>query len=108
MLLKADINTVTILGQKLWHATLNIEESMDFAIQFCTGMEYAYQKLGVIHRDIKPANVMVQKNPAGRFGYSFKITDFGLVSATRKAVIRIAKESHPIHSGCSYSVVRYW
>ena len=29
-------------------------------------------------------------------------------SATRKAVIRIAKESHPIHSGCSYSGVRHW
>ena len=58
----------------------SIEESLDFAIQFCTGMEYAYQKLGVIHRDIKPANVMVQKDLRFRFGYSFKITDFGLVT----------------------------
>ncbi len=58
---------------------LSIEESLDFAIQFCTGMEYAYQKLGVIHRDIKPGNVMAQKDPRFRFGYSFKITDFGLV-----------------------------
>ena len=58
---------------------LNIEESLDFAIQFCTGMEYAYQKLGVIHRDIKPGNVMVQRDPRFRFGYAYKITDFGLV-----------------------------
>jgi len=58
---------------------LNIEESLDFAIQFCTGMEYAYQKLGVIHRDIKPANVMVQKDSRFKFGYAYKITDFGLV-----------------------------
>ena len=58
---------------------LNIEESLDFAIQFCTGMEYAYQKLGVIHRDIKPGNVMVQRDPRFRSGYVYKITDFGLV-----------------------------
>jgi tetratricopeptide (TPR) repeat protein len=58
---------------------LTIEETLDFAIQFCTGMEYAYQKLGVIHRDIKPGNVMVQKDPRFKSGYAFKITDFGLV-----------------------------
>jgi coenzyme F420-reducing hydrogenase delta subunit-like protein len=60
---------------------LSIEETLDFAIQFCTGMEYAYQKLGVIHRDIKPGNVMVQTDPNFRFGYAFKITDFGLVKS---------------------------
>ena len=58
---------------------LTIYETLDFAIQFCTGMEYAYQNLGVIHRDIKPGNVMVQKDPRFRFGYAYKITDFGLV-----------------------------
>jgi serine/threonine protein kinase len=58
---------------------LTIEGSLDFAIQFCTGMEYAYQNLGVIHRDIKPGNVMVQKDPRFKSGYAFKITDFGLV-----------------------------
>jgi len=41
------------------------------------------------------------------FGLALWI-NFELASATRKAVIRIAKESHPIHSGCSYSGVRYW
>jgi len=62
----------------LFIGKLGIPESLDFAIQFCTGMEYAYQKLGVIHRDIKPGNIMVQKDPAFRSGYCFKITDFGL------------------------------
>lgn len=60
---------------------LNILEALDFAIQFCTGMEYAYQNLGMIHRDIKPGNVMVQKDPRFKSGYVFKITDFGLVKA---------------------------
>jgi len=58
-----------------------IAEALDFTIQFCTGMGYAYKKLGVIHRDIKPGNVLVQKNPGFRFGYCYKITDFGLVKA---------------------------
>ncbi len=60
---------------------LSITDSLDFAIQFCNGMEYAYQKLGVIHRDIKPSNVMVQKDSRFRSGYCFKVTDFGLVKA---------------------------
>ena len=34
--------------------------------------------------------------------------DANNASATRKAVIWIANESHPIHSGCSYSGVRHW
>ena len=59
--------------------TLTVEESLDFAIQFCTGMEYAYQKLGIIHNDIKPGNVMVQKDPRFKFGKAYKVTDFGLV-----------------------------
>lgn len=60
---------------------LGIVESLDFAIQFCSGMEYAYRKHGVIHRDIKPGNVMVKKDPRFSSGYCFKVTDFGLVKA---------------------------
>lgn len=60
---------------------LGIVESLDFAIQFCTGMDYAYRKLGLIHRDIKPGNVMVQKDPRFKSGYCFKVSDFGLVKA---------------------------
>jgi len=61
--------------------TIRIPDALDFAIQFCTGMEYAYRKLSIIHRDIKPGNVMVQKDARFRSGYCFKVTDFGLVSA---------------------------
>jgi tetratricopeptide (TPR) repeat protein len=60
---------------------LSIIEVLDFAIQFCTGMDYAYQKLGVIHRDIKPGNILVQKDSRFKSGYLFKVTDFGLVKS---------------------------
>jgi len=32
----------------------------------------------------------------------------GYKMVRQEAIIWIANESHPIHSGCSYSVVRYW
>lgn len=54
---------------------LDISKILDFSIQFCTGMDYAYNKLGVIHRDIKPENVMVTLDGV------VKISDFGLVKS---------------------------
>jgi tetratricopeptide (TPR) repeat protein len=56
-----------------WIGKLDIPQSLDFAIQVCTGMEYAYKEMGIVHRDIKPSNVMITKNRVA------KVTDFGLV-----------------------------
>ena len=56
-----------------WIGKLDISQSLDFAIQVCTGMEYAYKKMGIVHRDIKPSNVMITKDRVA------KVTDFGLV-----------------------------
>jgi len=66
---------------------LAVPQAIDFALQFCKGMEYVHNKevapgqRGLIHRDIKPGNIMVTKQRQVR------ITDFGLVrvadSATR-------------------------
>jgi serine/threonine protein kinase len=57
---------------------LSFQDSLNFAIQFCTGMEHAekvFKSMGkpFVHRDIKPGNIMVSHDKI------IKITDFGLV-----------------------------
>ena len=64
--------------------------SLDQAIQFCHGMEYAHSK-GMIHRDIKPENILLTKDGI------LKITDFGLVHRRKDTALRQIKASH-LHS----------
>lgn len=78
---------------------MDISQALDFAIQFCTGMDYAYNKLGIIHRDIKPGNVMVARDDRFRFGHAFKVTDFGLVKALGKTYVEGVLESPSISTG---------
>lgn len=68
---------------------LEIEEFLDFAIQFCNGMEYAHNKIGTVfvHRDIKPDNILFSTDNRFKFNKCFKITDFGLVKAIKNAKI---------------------
>jgi tetratricopeptide (TPR) repeat protein len=58
-----------------WIGTRNLDvvQSLDFAIQFCEGMDYAYRKNGIVHGDIKPGNIFVTTDKV------VKITDFGLI-----------------------------
>lgn len=60
------------LEKVLEKGRLTLGETLRFSIQFCDGMSYAYEKLGLIHRDIKPANCLVTREGI------LKITDFGL------------------------------
>lgn len=56
---------------------LTLPETLDFAIQFCEGMQYAYRKQSIIHRDIKPKNVLINKFNERKI---YKIGDFGLAA----------------------------
>ena len=67
------------LREMMRRGRLRFQHIIDFAIQICWGMQYAYDHCSVIHRDLKPDNVMI--TPEG----IAKVTDFGLAQAvTRK------------------------
>lgn len=52
----------------------DLDTVLQFAINFCDGIGYAYSKGLKAHRDVKPANCLVSANRI------LKITDFGLAS----------------------------
>lgn len=60
------------LEKKLKDARLSVHDAIDYAIQFCEGMSYAFDRMKLVHRDIKPANCFIDKSN------TLKITDFGL------------------------------
>ena len=62
----------TDLEKLLARERLTCQQAIEFAIQFCKGMHYAFKKLGLIHRDIKPSNCLLTREGI------LKITDFGL------------------------------
>lgn len=67
---------------------LDIPHALDFAIQFCNGMDYAHKTLGLIHRDIKPQNAMITTREVMiTTGEVLKVTDFGLAKAVKESVV---------------------
>jgi tetratricopeptide (TPR) repeat protein/tRNA A-37 threonylcarbamoyl transferase component Bud32 len=62
----------TDLEKYMKNEELTVKMVIELAIQFCDGMDYAFNKLGLIHRDIKPSNCLITREGV------LKITDFGL------------------------------
>ena len=42
-----------------WIGNLDIPQAINFAVQICNGMAYAYDKLRLVHRDLKPHNILI-------------------------------------------------
>ena len=59
------------LKEKIKGKPLNINDSIELAMQIADGLQEAHEK-GIIHRDIKSKNIMITKKEQA------KITDFGL------------------------------
>jgi tetratricopeptide (TPR) repeat protein len=62
----------TDLDQMLKNGPLQITMAIEFALQFCSGMDYAYQKFKIINPDIKPGNCLITRSGI------LKINDIGL------------------------------
>ena len=69
---------LTLHDHLLCGKRLSVERILEWAIQFCLGMEHANAKGIRCHRDIKPANILISKD-------AVKITDFGLAAAAEAA-----------------------
>ena len=90
----------TALRSLMERGRLRFKDIIDFAIQICRGMQYAYDHCAIIHRDLKPDNVMI--TPEG----SAKVTDFGLAQAVTHHSERwrnTSKPAQPINRIVTYA-----
>jgi tetratricopeptide (TPR) repeat protein len=63
----------TDLESIIKEGSLSVDDAVNYAIQFCSGMSHAYNVYSIVHRDIKPSNCLISHDNI------LKITDFGLV-----------------------------
>jgi len=74
------------LAEYLQTGPLGTQLAMYFAFQFCDGMFYAHQKMGIVHRDIKPSNcLLTEEKVSGQDIPVLKVTDFGLARTFAEA-----------------------
>lgn len=79
------------LEQYLKYQQVDFTQGLRWAIQFCYGIEQAYNKGIKAHRDIKPANIMIASD------CSVKITDFGLagfIDARNDVIMAVKGSGH--------------
>jgi len=78
----------TTLRQKLSNGRLDLNTTLDIAIQIAKALEVAHSA-GIIHRDIKPENVMVRNDGL------VKVLDFGIAKLSRARRLRQTTDAQP-------------
>jgi serine/threonine protein kinase/Tfp pilus assembly protein PilF len=73
---------------------IRMERAVEWALQFCAGMEHANAHGVICHRDIKPANILISSGV-------LKISDFGLAAAAEVAWKGIAGQGGSRVTGSS-------
>jgi eukaryotic-like serine/threonine-protein kinase len=74
------------LRQRLSHTALNLNQSLQIAIQVADALAAAHQA-GIVHRDIKPENIMLRPD-----GY-VKVLDFGLAKLAEQTSSAVPAEA---------------
>jgi len=74
------------VADRLQSGPMEIEATLDVAIQACRGLEAAHAK-GIIHRDVKPSNLMLVRPTTGQSREQVKILDFGIASYEREKTL---------------------
>jgi len=77
-----DENGRNTLSHFLNDGLLKMEVVLQWAAQFCFGMDYAHSNGVLVHRDIKPDNLMIDQDG------TLKITDFGLAKSIDKSEVK--------------------
>jgi tetratricopeptide (TPR) repeat protein len=80
----------------------NQERALEWAIQFCLGMEHAANHGITCHRDIKPANILIRNG-------AVTISDFGLAAAAEMGCVANGNAGivlSPSRNGLSLTVLK--
>ncbi|TXH37198.1 MAG: hypothetical protein E6Q94_02590 [Burkholderiaceae bacterium] len=74
--IESDINGCVSLGDHIKRSGISLAKQMQWLVECCSGLSFAYKQGIVAHRDIKPENILIDRHGHAR------VADFGLASVS--------------------------